>query len=113
MSGIIYPADIGGPVSASMSPHGSMRSKDQALMSERAAASALGARHAFTHFQCAPGLLWIAEALGEDWETVQLAADTAAGVGRPGTQCAAIRRLIPWQRIQTLPRYVQMDVNHK
>lgn len=30
------------------------------------ASRGLGARHAYTHFQCAPGLLWIAEALGED-----------------------------------------------
>lgn len=42
MRGIIYPADIGGPVSASMSPHGSMRLTDQVRMSGRAAASALG-----------------------------------------------------------------------
>ena len=62
----------------------------------------LGARHAYNHFQCAPGLLWIAEALGEDAEVVTLAAETAGGKGRPGTQCAAIRRVIPWSRIAEL-----------
>jgi hypothetical protein len=62
----------------------------------------LGARHAYMHFQCAPGLLWIAEALGENSVVVQHAAEVAAGVGRPGTQCAAIRRVIPWERIETL-----------
>jgi len=70
------------------------------------ASRGLGARHAYTHFQCAPGLLWIAEALREDPAVVQLAADTAAGVGRPATQCAAIRQIIPWQRIENLSRNV-------
>ena len=62
----------------------------------------LGARHAYTHFQCAPGLLWIAEALGEDAKTVATASNTAAGADRPATQCAAIRKVIPWSRIQEL-----------
>jgi hypothetical protein len=64
----------------------------------------LGARHAYTHFQCAPGLLWISEALNEDRDVVQRAADAAGGLGRPSTQCAAIRRLIPWHRIEQLAR---------
>lgn len=68
------------------------------------ASRGLGAQHAYTHFQCAPGLLWIAEALREESAVVQLAAERAAGIGRPGTQCAAIRRIIPWQRIETLSR---------
>lgn len=62
----------------------------------------LGARHGYTHFQCAPGILWIAEALGETPEVVRAAASAAAGVGRVGTQCAAIRRVIPWTRILEL-----------
>ena len=62
----------------------------------------LGARHAYNHFQCAPGLLWIAEALGEDPEVVAEAATAAGGVGRPATQCAVIRRVIPWARIAEL-----------
>ena len=66
------------------------------------ASRGLGARHAYVHFQCAPGLLWIAEALGEDPSVVQLASDSAAGVGRAGTQCAAIRRAIPWERVERL-----------
>ena len=64
----------------------------------------LGARHAYTHFQCAPGLLWIAEALREEPGTVRAAAEKAAGNGRPATQCAAIRAVIPWSRIQALAR---------
>lgn len=62
----------------------------------------LGARHAYNHFQCAPGLLWIAEALGEHAQVVRDAADAAGGEGRPATQCAAIRRVIPWARIVEL-----------
>lgn len=62
----------------------------------------LGARHFYTHFQCAPGLLWVAEALGEDADVVHAAARAAGGWGRPATQCAAIRRVIPWSRIERL-----------
>lgn len=62
----------------------------------------LGAKHFYNHFQCAPGLLWVAEALGEDLAVVQRAADSAGGVGRGGTQCAMIRRGIPWSRIEAL-----------
>lgn len=62
----------------------------------------LGARHAYNHFQCAPGLLWIAEALGEDPDVVAMAASEAQGSGRPASQCAAIRRTIPWERIAEL-----------
>ena len=62
----------------------------------------LGAKHTYTHFQCAPGLLWISEALHEDPAVVQLASDTTAGIGRKATQCAAIRRVIPWERIEHL-----------
>ena len=62
----------------------------------------LGAHHAYTHFQCASGLLWIAEAVHADPVVVQRAAEAAAGVGRPATQCAAIRRILPWQQIEAL-----------
>ena len=62
----------------------------------------LGAKHGYNHFQCAPGLLWLAEALGEDPSIVQRAAAEAGGIGRPAAQCAAIRRIIPWQRIAEL-----------
>lgn len=62
----------------------------------------LGAKHFYQHFQCAQGLLWVAEALGEDPLVVQRAADAAGGVGRPATRCAAIRKVIPWSRIVEL-----------
>ena len=62
----------------------------------------LGAKHFYTHFQCAPGLLWVAEALGEDADVVRQAADTAGGLGRPASHCAAVRSTIPWTRIVEL-----------
>lgn len=62
----------------------------------------LSARHFWQHFQCAPGLLWVAEALGEDPDLVQAAADAAGGRGRAAAQCAAIRRVIPWERTAEL-----------
>ena len=60
------------------------------------------AEHFWNHFQCAPGLLWIAEALGEDPLIITTAAQDAAQYPRPASQCAAIRRRIPWQRIAAL-----------
>lgn len=64
----------------------------------------LGARHGYTPFQCAPGLLCIAEAVGEGPKRVLEAAAAAGGVGRAGMQCAATRRVIPWSRIEELVR---------
>ena len=57
------------------------------------------ARVAYNRFQCAPGLLWLSEGLGVDCGTVSMAADLAGGKGRPATQCAAIRRVIPWPTV--------------
>lgn len=61
-----------------------------------------GARAAYQHFQCAPGLLWLAEALGESRERLQVAANEAIAAGRAASQCAAIRRHIPWERVVEL-----------
>ena len=58
------------------------------------------ARQAYNRLQCAPGLLWLAEAVGVPEATVRAAAAAAGGRGRPATQCAAIRRLISWQMIE-------------
>ncbi len=58
------------------------------------------ARFIYNHFQCAPGLLWLTEA-------VKLKAATLAGRdailsagGRPATQCAAFRRAVPWEVLE-------------
>jgi len=58
------------------------------------------ARDFYQRFKCAAGLLWVAEAVGVDEDLVREAAEAAAaeaGAGKlPATQCAAIRRVIPW-----------------
>jgi hypothetical protein len=59
----------------------------------------LGANHFYNHFQCAPGVPWVVDALGEDNEVMNRAAKAAGGVGREATQFAAIRRVIPWSRV--------------
>ncbi|MCI1889706.1 MAG: hypothetical protein LKI98_04625 [Bifidobacterium crudilactis] len=64
--------------------------------------SGLDGRSFWNHFLCAPGLLWVAEALREDPETVQSAADAASVKTNVSSQCAAIRAIIPWKRIAEL-----------
>ena len=61
------------------------------------------AKAAYNHFQCAPGLLWLGEALGEDPHVVQQAVlQVKAAPPRAASQCAAVRRVIPWSRIEHL-----------
>jgi len=62
----------------------------------------LDAKHGYNHLQCAPALLWIAEALGEDEDMLKVAAADAASSGRVASQCAAIRKVVPWERIENL-----------
>jgi len=66
----------------------------------------LDARHGYNHSLCWPGLLWIAEALGEDestlWQAVTAAGAVQQAGGRLAAQCAAWRRVIPWARIEEL-----------
>lgn len=63
------------------------------------------AKAAYNHFQCAPGLLWLGEALGEDPDVVkQAVTEVKAAPARAASQCAAVRRVIPWSRIEQLVR---------
>lgn len=63
----------------------------------------MDARAAYNHLQCAPALLWLAEALGEDPATVLRAISAVRAMPRNGaSQCAAVRRVIPWNRIEQL-----------
>ena len=68
--------------------------------------SGYGARHFWQYFQCPDGLIWVAEALGEDPAIVQAAAHAFCEMDGQGkrlaTQCAAIRKIIPWERIAEL-----------
>lgn len=60
------------------------------------------AKEAYNHFQCAPGLLWLAEALGEDPATITKALEAVKAARRAASQCAALRRVIPWERVEEL-----------
>lgn len=89
--------------------YSSQRQHLQSWFSELSGAGAYGrssrgltAKHGYNHLQCAQGLLWLAEALGEDSDRVRQAAQSAGGTGREATQCAAVRRVIPWSRIWEL-----------
>lgn len=62
----------------------------------------LKARHGYNHFQCAEGLLWLAEALGEDPEVVRAAYAAVAEHTHTAARSAAVRKLIPWERIVEL-----------
>ncbi|MFF0613202.1 hypothetical protein ACFYUD_31500 [Nocardia tengchongensis] len=61
------------------------------------------ARFFYIHFKCAPGLLWLAEALGEDPVRLQEAVAHAKLAGANlASQCGAFRAVIPWTRIEEL-----------
>lgn len=60
------------------------------------------AKQGYNSFQCAAGLVWLAEALGEDPAVVQAAADEASQYRHTAAQCGAVRRRIPWERIVEL-----------
>lgn len=60
-------------------------------------------RAAYNRFQCARGLIWLAEALGEDRDVVRKAiAAVEAAPPRGASQCKAVRGVIPWIRIEEL-----------
>jgi hypothetical protein len=61
----------------------------------------LSAQFAYNHIMCPPMLLWIAEASGVAKKKV-LAATQGALSARPtlASQCAAIRKIIPWGEIE-------------
>jgi hypothetical protein len=57
----------------------------------------------YNHFRCAAGLVWLAEALGEDQEVLAGAiAVIEAGSSNPSSECAAFRRAVSWDRIVEL-----------
>lgn len=66
------------------------------------------AKAAYNSLRCAPALIWMAEALGEDPDAVRHAAADAEAAGpNYSSQCAAIRRVVPWTRIESLVERVQ------
>lgn len=66
------------------------------------------ARQTYNRLLCPPALLWIAEALGVEHETVRAAACEAWTQKHIASQCAAIRRYAPWSRVFELAQIKQM-----
>lgn len=61
----------------------------------------------YTRFQCVQGLMWLAEALGENEATLQRAIQEVDAAGQnPAAQCGAFRRVVPWTRIEALIKLV-------
>jgi hypothetical protein len=59
------------------------------------------AQFVYNHFQCAPALVWLAEALGVPSETLIAACDDVKKSGaRAASQCGAFRRAVPWAMIE-------------
>ena len=55
----------------------------------------------YNHLVCAPMVLWLTEALKVRNKVVRAAAAEALGAPRcAGSQCAAIRRIIPWTDLE-------------
>lgn len=60
-------------------------------------------KHFYNHFRCAAGLVWLAEALGEDELVLRAGVEAIRGAGpNPSPQCAAFRRVVSWARIVEL-----------
>lgn len=61
------------------------------------------ARFVYNHIQCAPMLFWRAEALGFPDDVLDDAfAAVIAAPKRNASQCAAFRRVLPWDRIDAV-----------
>lgn len=61
------------------------------------------AKAAYNSLRCAPALVWMAEALGEDAAVVRSAVSAADAAGPSiSSQCGAIRKVVPWDRIEEL-----------
>ncbi|MBQ7806350.1 hypothetical protein [Rhodococcus sp. (in: high G+C Gram-positive bacteria)] len=61
------------------------------------------AKFAYNHLRCPPGLLWLAEALGEERAVLERGIDAIKAAGpNLSSQCAAFRKVVPWSRIESL-----------
>ncbi|MFT3808893.1 MAG: hypothetical protein QM698_03175 [Micropepsaceae bacterium] len=59
------------------------------------------AQLAYNHFRCAPGLLWLAEAVGVPRaQLLKAKAAVLAVKGHDARQAAALRKVIPWAEIE-------------
>lgn len=58
------------------------------------------ARYVYNHIQCAPMLLWLAEASDVEEKAIEAAFDAVlAAPKRNATQCSVLRQVIPWSVI--------------
>jgi hypothetical protein len=59
------------------------------------------AEFVYNHIQCAPMLLWLAEALSVSTDRLQQASEAVKAAGaRSASQCAALRIQLPWALIE-------------
>lgn len=57
----------------------------------------------YNHFNCAPGLLWLAEAAGAPRPLLLRAKRAVLAAGKQGSaQSAALRRILPWAAVLRL-----------
>jgi hypothetical protein len=57
----------------------------------------------YNHFQCAPGLLWLAEAAGVPRFALVKAKEAALAAGEhSASQAGALRRVLPWALVEAL-----------
>lgn len=68
------------------------------------------ARFVYNHFQCSPGLLWLAEASGVDQALLIRGRDAMiAAQDRSASQCAAFRQVVPWDLVEEVLRERSKD----
>ncbi len=61
------------------------------------------ARFIYNHFQCLPGLVWLAEALGVEGPLLVTGQEAMADAkDNLVSQCAAFRRVVPWDVLEPL-----------
>lgn len=64
----------------------------------------VSARKTYNRLLCPAAYVWMAEALGEDPNEVQAAADAARAESNPRKRSGLLRRHLPWTRIVELVR---------
>lgn len=63
----------------------------------------ISSKRFYNRFQCAAGLLWLAEALGENTDVLKKAVIAINQAGnRTASRCAAFRKVVPWTRLYEL-----------
>ena len=72
------------------------------------------AAYVYNHIQCAPMLFWLSEALGAPDAQLESAFQAVVdAVPRGAPQCAALRRVLPWHRVETLISCYRYSPMHK